>query len=1496
MQDFDFLRIFTFGGLRIELSGKPLTSFTARKEEALLVYLAASRREHPREVLADLLWDERTQAQALSNLRVVLSGLRHHLSPYLVITRQMVGLNPDLPVWLDATELDQQLASVMIPQSAEPGLPAQESPLVVAQRLEQAVALYRGEFLAGFYVRGSEGFETWTIRERERLHQQVIDALYQLGEIYLDCGAYTAGIAKASRLLQLDSLREDAHRQMMQLLVHIGQRNAAMNQFETCRRLLEQELAVEPSEETLALYRDIQGGKLKSIINVAVNTVAPRSQMVLENITEPPHDAQIPIENPYKGLHAFQESDADNFFGRESFVDTLVARIDSLVQSPADGVRFLALVGPSGSGKTSLVKAGLIPALHRNTQSSSWLVAEIVPGHDPFEKLAAILQPQGSSTSDLAGRLKADQYALQRVVTQTVPSNHRMLLVIDQFEEVFMLVEEEATRKLFLDALQFAVCAPLTPLFVLISLRADFYDRPMGYPGFGNLVWQNNMPVLPLAPEQLEQAIVQPAENVGLSFEAGLMATLIAEVDEQPGMLPLLQYALTELFVHRRERSLTLDAYHKMGGVVGALGGRASELYAALDGRGQRITRQLFLRLVMPGEGVEVTRRRVTRTELASITNDVPILDTVINLYGQYRLLTFDYDAATNSPTVEIAHEALISGWSQLRNWLDESRAAVKLHRRLIASTREWLVAGYNTSFLATGDRLDQFQVLLTNGEVFLNEEERAFISASLAERRAHLAEEDGRRRLEQRLTRRSRAFRNAFYLVLTAAAFSLLVLTGIMLYEQQRAQYYEQAAMHSAMTATSIEGLALTNFAQSESSRLVREGNYILNKGDRSVELATLLYIRALKTAYLPDAETSLLNALSLISTQKILKGQAGWVLGTVFVPHTKYVLTAGRDNTLRLWDTTSGQEIRQYIGHTNDINCVAVSPDGKIALTGSSDNTVRLWDVATGQEIGRYTGHTDDVNSVAISPDGKFALTGSTDDTARLWDIATGQEIRQFAGTGGGIKAVAFMPNGTQILTGHRDGMARLREIATGTQIRTFSGHTGTVLSVAISADSRFVLTGSRDTTARLWDVASGNVLQIFGGHRGWVTSVAFAPNDYVLTASRDSTARLWNADSGKQMYRFVGHTDSVETLAVSPDGSQFLTGSFDKSARLWRTQVAVSPNLLVGHTSRVNSVAFSADGQYAITGSDDQMARLWDVHSHQQIQVFSGHDAGVLSVAFSPDSKYILTGSRDRTARLWEISTGKQVRDFVAQSGWVSSVAFSPDGKSILTVDGTDNAAILWDSATGQRIRVFRGHSRPIFALNFSRDGRLILTGSADNTARLWDTYSGETIKIYAGHSDFVVSVAISADGKRVLTGSDDHTAILWDAASGTIIRAFPTQDFGAYRVAFSPDGRKVATTSGRSMIRPADTIRQIQLWDTETGKELRTVGTLSSEIYSLSFSPDGRYLLTGYGYSSAELWIADYKDLITLACSRIFGDFTPQERINFNITDAAPTCAS
>ncbi len=562
---------------------------------------------------------------------------------------------------------------------------------------------------------------------------------------------------------------------------------------------------------------------------------------------------------------------------------------------------------------------------------------------------------------------------------------------------------------------------------------------------------------------------------------------------------------------------------------------------------------------------------------------------------------------------------------------------------------------------------------------------------------------------------------------------------------------------------------------------------------------------------------------------------------------------------------------------GHTGAVTSVAFSPDGEYALTASDDKTLRLWDISTGREIRVFKGIKDYITSVAISQDGKYALTGSDDKIIRLWDISEGSQIRYFTGHTGAVTSVAFSPDDECAITGSDDKTLRLWDISSSKVIRVFKGHKSKVNTVAITSDNKYALSGSEDKTLRLWNLSNGKTVKIFKGHTSTVTSLAVSSDSrYVLSASADKTLRLWNIQKGNQVRVFTGHTDTVTSIAFSPDNKHVLSGSWDKTLRLWDIDAGKEISVSKENTSHIHSIAFSPNGKYVLSGSDDKTFKLWNIPSGNKFRLIKSfskrHDNYVKSVALSPDGKHALSGNLDSTLRLWNITTGKIIRTFVGHTHHVNSVAFSPDGKFILS-GSWDKTIRLWDLLNSRQVRVFTGHTGAVTSVTFSPNGRFALSGSNDSTLRLWDVSTGKEIEVFIGHEHFVTSIAFSPDGRFALSGSMDNTLRLWDVSTGEQKKIFKwtfkryfRPSFNDYinSVAFSPNGKFAISGSNE---------KRIRLWDVVTGREVRVFRGFftghTGAVNSVSFSPDGKYILSGGSDHTLRLW-----DLATIRLIKIF----------------------
>jgi uncharacterized protein YjbI with pentapeptide repeats len=463
----------------------------------------------------------------------------------------------------------------------------------------------------------------------------------------------------------------------------------------------------------------------------------------------------ITRSNPYRGLSAFREQDADFFFGRESFTTQLV---ESVRHKP-----LVAVFGPSGSGKSSIVFAGLLPHLRRE---GGWIIADFRPKDDPFRALAAALLPlyeTGLDQTDqmvkvpkLAAYLREREITLADVVTKvlqiSVSSPHpssppRFLLIADQFEELYTLCPDSETRHGFLDTLLFAPSPPpnprpSTPLTLVLTLRADFLGQALAYRPFADALCEADVKLGPMTPEELRQAIEKPAQTQGVTFEPGLVERILIDVGSEPGNLPLLEFALTALWEQQTRGELTHATYDSIGRVEGALSRHADQVLARLSTAEQEQAQRVFTQLIQPGEGTEDTRRLAHRDELAEA--DWALVQELAN----QRLVVTNQDP-NEQETVEIVHEALIQNWTQLRGWMQEDRRFRVWQERLRMALHQWKNSQEDESALLRGVLLSEAEIWLSEREGNLGQAERNFIRASVISREREIAEQEAQRRRE---------------------------------------------------------------------------------------------------------------------------------------------------------------------------------------------------------------------------------------------------------------------------------------------------------------------------------------------------------------------------------------------------------------------------------------------------------------------------------------------------------------------------------------------------------------------------------------------------------------------------------------------------------------------------------------------------------------------------------------------------------------------------
>jgi len=1208
------------------------------------------------------------------------------------------------------------------------------------------------------------------------------------------------------------------------------------------------------------------------------------------------------LENPYKGLRAFSESDATNFFGRETLIQSLLTRL----ADGSDLSRFLAIIGPSGSGKSSVAKAGLIPSLRRGgiPGSDKWFIIEMTPGSHPFEELeAALLRVAVNPPESLLTQLQENDRGLLRAVKRILPTDPEvdLFLLIDQFEELFTLTKSETVRAAFLDSLVSAALDPHSRLRIAITLRADFNDRPLQYIDFGDLVRQRSEFILPLTPDELEQAIVRPVQRLGLTVAPDLIAAMTRDVGGQPGALPLLQYALTELFDRREGPLFTLASYEASGGVMAALGHRADEIYNNLEAVQQQTTCQLFMRLVTLGEGIEDTRRRVPLAELQglSIIETQEELQTLLDHFGRYRLLTFDRNPITRGATVEVAHEALIREWKLLREWLAESRHDIRLQRLLATAVMEWQESSQDESYLLRGSRLAQFENWAQETAVALTAGEHAFLQSSITAREEKISAEEERRQREletaQRLveTERLRADEQAESAQgLRKRAFALAgVLVIAILFAIAAATFANQSQDNANVAATrQVEAVVNADLAAtreieaaySASLAVTRETEAIVNanlaatrqvEAENEANLRATAEVNAIQDREIAEEQRAIAETQSKTAQSRELAAAA---LNTLTEDPELSVLLAlealSLAHTLEaenaLHKSVPALHLLATFSNEDVVWDVVISPDeNHIATADGGSGQISVWDIVSGDKILTLTADNEAVTKQAMSvdyaPNGRLLAAGGREGILHIWDALSGEEVNAIA-TGSGINKVRFDPQCQSeeteclVISAQQNSTAQIWDVATGQNVAAFAEHEPTssinfptehgLWDAALSNDGTLLATADMSGLTKIWDVATKKELHILPGQGSDIRQVAFSPDDTALaTAGLDSMVTVWDMADGDILLR-IPHVQPVNSVTYNEDGTRLVTTSWDGIVRIWDAGTGRKEIDLLGHSGMTLDAEFSSDGQLLFSGGVDGTAKIWDLSPDKEVLTVSGHGI-VLATDFSPDGQSFVTAGVDSTAQIWDAATGESRIVFTGHQAPINGANFSPDGTELIT--GSFDATVkVWDVASGAELNTLSGYGSPIRSSKYSPNGAYIAASDETGEVFVWDANTGELLWSHNEHNALTIGIAFSPDSTRLISGSwENWVALVWDVSSGELLFELPA-DQDVFNLSFSPDNRLVAvpTRAGTTTI-----------WDVSGAEPIKLFELNSpAAVISASFSPNGDYLGTTHFDGTSAIW--------------------------------------
>ncbi|MCE6994596.1 hypothetical protein LZG04_07205 [Saccharothrix sp. S26] len=1145
------------------------------------------------------------------------------------------------------------------------------------------------------------------------------------------------------------------------------------------------------------------------------------------NPRTPPKDTDA----PYTGLAAFQVRDADRFFGRDRVVRELVGLVARR--------RFVGVFGASGSGKSSVLRAGLV---------ATWGRPSIVltPGPRPVEELAVRAAAcTGRDAAALTAEFTTHPENLHLRVRQAlVGRDDDLLIVVDQFEEVFTLCREPAERAAFITALTTACASPTSRTRVVLGVRADFLGHCGQYPELVEALRGGHVLVGPMSADELREAIVSPAVAVGCKVETALVTRLVADAAGQPGVLPLVSHALLETWRRRRGVALTLAGYEEVGGVEHSIARSAEQVYTAMSPAGRLVAKQVFLRLIAVGEGTEDTKRRVSRAEVDHPGSDA---HEVLAALARARLVVLDRDS------VELAHEALIRNWPRLRDWIAEDRAGLRVQRMLTEAAHTWESLDRDPGALYRGTRLALVREWvdgtrgprLTPGEI-------RFLEASIAA-------DDAVRAIEHRRTRRLRQ-------LVSVMAVLLLLAGGAIVH-----------AFRAERSATEQRNIALAHKVITQAAAL----------RDTDPALSLQLTLAAHRLAPLPQTRDALYGAFAEPYATRI---------GSV---RTMAVSAAG--SLLAVADDTTVQDVRlvdiadprgpEHLGPLTGLTDpeVLVFSDDGAWLAGVSADDIVVWRVADPRHpevVHRVNaGLAWPASALAFSPDGRYLVAGSA-GAARAWDLVEGGRPVPLPPSGASSPAVAFLAGAVVAVAS--DDRVHAVDLATGTSSVLVSG-VGEVTAVAVGDDGRVLATAGEDRVVRLWEVADphGAARQTAAlRHGGDVSALAFNEDARVLaTAGDDRSARLWDVTARRapvEAAALDGHLGAITAVAFAAAGRALVTAGGDRSVRL--TDLTDLP---VAHPATLRSVTVAADRGLAATIDVEGELRLVDISEPRGPRTawpLTAHPGPVRSAALSRDGEHLVTVAEDGPVRVWR-TTNPASPDLVGEAGRAHVVAFSPKGTHFATGALDDGATRLWNVATLTRVAELTDERRPdaaTAALAFDGTGDRLVVAKLGGAVEEWDT----TVPMWPKrrrHDTLDVQYPIgiaSVPGGLVTVGSDGE-AVRWrEPEPGREGERGPDGWFASSEPLGS-GVRAVAAAGG--LVALAGTDGTVRLHDVAGGGPARQAAVFaghSSAANSVAFAPDGQTLVSA-GDSVLRFWETDLGAVVARICATAHPGMTRQQ---------------
>ncbi len=1417
------MKLLMLGGLKLE------SSLLTRPKPLLLLSYLSLRGSRDRRDLAELFF--RGSQDPGQGLRVTLAHLNKEASGAIRASEKRLWT--ELPS--DVAELESALAQ---------------------GEFQNAIELYKGPFLEGFDLTDlGEELEEWLYQTREHIAAKVREAKLFLAEQQASRGDFAEAAKQSEEAYLLRFAPEPEPEMLARLYTLLRAGEASVAAIESVSK--------EAKSYDLELALTVEEAKAK------LQILAPQTFSL--------------APNPYVGLFAFQEKDAPFFFGREHAAKDIVQRCES---SP----HVVTVIGNSGAGKSSLVLAGVLPMLRKD----NWLISTLRPGRQPFEALSLALTDLLETTSEreqllesqeLAKDLQEKRLELSSVVSRILAKHpqRRLLIVVDQLEELFTIsqhstiAEGEREAANFLEVLLNAVQSLQSQFSLVVTLRADFIGALLEYPPILQMLQETRYFLGPMTTDELRQAITEPARKQGVTFEAGLVQRILEDVSGQEGSLPLLEFALTQLWHKQENNTITHTSYDAIGGVEEALANHADATFNNLSEREQTLAKKVFLQLVYPGTGQEDTRRIATREELEDAWG-------VVQKLASYpaRLLVTGY-SEIGEQTAEVSHEALIRRWGMLRAWMSDYRSFRTWQERLRQDVKLWSEENRGSgetkeseenqtevtrseATLLRGYRLDEAVQRMNQYDDLLSSNEREFIKQSLDLRERDIIEKERQRAIQlenfQRLAAEETSRRKA---------------------EQARVRLRTNALWLLTLLGCVAVGLAVLSYNARNQAVVARnEATGLLPKLLSSVAINTKedLPQRSLLLTLEADRIATDNNDSHAPEVQRILR-QLVSETGGFTLPHSdrvtmtrfsldgRYLGTLSEDGTVRLWarNTLSRNAALTLEVHARTFK---FSPDGQWLFTINDAGLVSIWNLHTLKSEADLTLQTLG-STLKHSADGGWLVAG-TSEALQIWNLRELPEPPILHTTltlsDDTFTVFDFSVDSRYFFALSATNVVQIWETKTWTLLERWDANINLEAepwTISSSADGQWLAAPLKTEElgqVALWDLTSGaqHILDL----ETPVTALNFSfDNVWLAVGGKNGQTYLWKTselmNQGKPIV-LLGHTDTVLGVAFSPDGRYLATSSKDKSIQLWLLNNGSYTHTvhLKGHESSIFALAFSPDSRWLVTGSDDHTARLWDLQTPgPDLMVLSAHGDGERRVDLSPDGSLLASGNMDGTVYLQTLADVTVSTTLGRHDSWVESVGFSPDGNLLVSASdaskGGEKVLELWNLTEQPIIATpfpLNKESKTIFDVAFSSDGNLLATAGEDKTAQLWNVNDlSKPLKIFSGHEDIVTDVALSPDGKLLATASFDTFIRIWDVkSSDKPLQILEGHQNGVRTLAFSPDGSYLATGGQDS---------KVKIWLTKTWQVTKTFNA-GSRVWAISFSPDGNMLATANEDGSLGFW--------------------------------------